>query len=77
MKKFNWAVNPLKLERAIAKAGVDASEEAIKALYVSWGGLLAKGYENDTTNSTEDSEPVEEKGSDVGGSERTRVSRSK
>lgn len=75
MKKYTWAVNPLKLERAIAKAGINGTEADIKALYISYGGLIVE--ENDTTNSSEDNQSVEEKGSVEGGTKRASVRRSK
>lgn len=37
MEKYSWAVNPLKLQRAIADGG---DEEAIKARYIALGGLV-------------------------------------
>lgn len=41
MAKYDFSTNPLKLARAVAQAGVDATEDAVKELYVSFGGLLA------------------------------------
>lgn len=37
---MDWALNKIKLQRAIAKCGANASEEDIKAAYVSMGGLV-------------------------------------
>jgi hypothetical protein len=43
MNEYKWAVNLLKLNRAIALANGDESK--IKELYISFGGLIKKGYE--------------------------------
>lgn len=71
--KYAWAVNPQKMERAIAQAGVGASEETIKELYIKFAGKLS----NDTTIDTEDHQSVEEVKPVTGGSKRSRFSRSK
>ncbi len=54
MSVYKFAVNPLKLQRAIAKAGPDATMEEIKAVYVSFGGLV------DETGAVVEEETVEE-----------------
>lgn len=41
MKKYDFALNPQKLARAIGKKGETASESEVKEEYVSIGGLLA------------------------------------
>lgn len=47
IKNRDYAANPLKLQRAISTlklraitTGIDPTEEAIKALYISYGGLV-------------------------------------
>lgn len=44
VRKYNRAVEQLRKEnvtrRALGQAEVEATEEAVKALYVKWGGLL-------------------------------------
>lgn len=42
MKKYGWAVNEMKLQRAIAQATKNQTpnEKSIKELYISMGGLL-------------------------------------
>ena len=40
MIQYPYAVNTLKLSRAIAQAGVGADEAKIKELYISYGGLV-------------------------------------
>jgi hypothetical protein len=42
MKQYGWALNPIKLQRAIVAAGTDASEEDVRAKYVEFGGLVAE-----------------------------------
>lgn len=37
---YNFALNKLKLNQVIAKLGVNAKEEEIKAEYIKRGGLL-------------------------------------
>ncbi len=37
---MNWAVNEVKLRRAQAKCGKDASEADVKAEYIKLGGLM-------------------------------------
>lgn len=37
---MNWAVNEVKLRRAQAKCGKDASEADVKAEYIRLGGLV-------------------------------------
>lgn len=37
---MDWSTNPLKLARAKANAGVNATEEQIKAEYIRLGGLV-------------------------------------
>lgn len=46
MEKYNWAVNKIKLQRAIAKVG-ELDEEAVKKEYILIGGLLERGYETE------------------------------
>ncbi len=41
MKQYGWAVNEMKLMRAIAKGG---DEEATKKAYIEMGGLIEKSY---------------------------------
>ena len=41
MKDYTWAVNKLKLERAIKNFGEDATESLIKEYYIKLGGLVA------------------------------------
>jgi hypothetical protein len=39
--KYSWAVNPAKLQRAIAKVAIrNGSEEDVKAEYILIGGLV-------------------------------------
>lgn len=38
----SFAINKLKLQRAINAAGPGADTEKVKAIYVSYGGLLAE-----------------------------------
>lgn len=73
--KYSWSVNPLKLERAIKNAGKDATEEEVKALYISYGGKVIETY--DTTNDGESDTPVSEGKPTARGSKRTIVSHSK
>lgn len=40
---MNWAVNQVKLQRAISLCGVGVSEEQIKAKYIELGGLVIEG----------------------------------
>lgn len=43
---YDWAVNEKKLERALLTLkteGKEATEEAIRALYVKYGGLVNEG----------------------------------
>lgn len=40
MENYTWAVNKVKLQRAIQLAGVDPSEEAVKEMYIKLGGLI-------------------------------------
>lgn len=40
MKKYAWASNEFKLERALGELGQDAPEEDVKARYVALAGLL-------------------------------------
>jgi len=54
MSMYKFAVNPLKLQRAIAAAGPDATMEEIKAKYVAFGGLI------DETVAVVEEEVVEE-----------------
>ena len=42
---FSWADNKHKLELARVEAGVDASEEAIKEIYVRLLGKVVPGFE--------------------------------
>lgn len=60
--KYSWAVNPQKLERALAKAKslADEGENKVKELYVAFGGKLIETH--DQSINTEDSEPAEEAG---------------
>lgn len=39
---MKWAANELKLNRAIAKLGKEATEEEIKAEYIKMGGLIVE-----------------------------------
>lgn len=39
--EYSWAVNRLKLSRAIGVLPLEASEERIKAKYIEFGGLLS------------------------------------
>lgn len=39
-KQYSWAVNVAKLERAVAAAGPKGTEKEIKALYISYAGLV-------------------------------------
>lgn len=48
METYKWAVNQLKLQRAIANSH-GGDEETIKKLYVSYGGLIGKGYETEAS----------------------------
>ena len=45
MKIYGWALNSLKLQRAIAKAGAEATEDQVKVEYEAIGGLVNKEYE--------------------------------
>lgn len=60
-KKFGWAVNDLKLQRAIKivnTAGKELSDENVKAEYVKIAGLV-RG-ENEVSDEAEDIETVDE-----------------
>ena len=39
-QKYPWAVNQVKLERAVKAAGEKGTEKQVKALYVSYAGLV-------------------------------------
>lgn len=45
---MKWAANELKLNRAIAKLGKEATEEEIKAEYIKMGGLIVEPKEVNT-----------------------------
>ena len=45
MKIYGWALNPLKLQRAIAKLNEEATEDQVKVEYEAIGGLVNKEYE--------------------------------
>lgn len=57
--QYNWANNPVKLQRAIVQAGKEATEEQIKAVYVSIGGQTIES--DDTTTHTEAPKPAKKK----------------
>jgi len=40
MKKYAWAQNSAKLQRALGELGPDASEEVIKARYIEMAGFV-------------------------------------
>lgn len=68
MKKYPWADNWVKLNRAINKARqeqqpVKKFDARVKEIYVSYGGKLL----NDITPSTEDNSNVKESESVAGG----------
>jgi hypothetical protein len=44
-KPFSWVSNHTKLERARGVLGPDATEEALKAKYIEYGGLVLPEYE--------------------------------
>ena len=58
MEKYLWALNPQKLQRAIGKKGVNATEAEIKAEYIKIGGKLAI---QDLKTITPEVKPVERK----------------
>lgn len=85
MKPYAWAVNPLKLQRAITKASPIKDENFIKELYIAMGGLIDKEYLqpepvveesnqeiHDTTNSEESNPIIAEDESIDGGPKRPR-----
>lgn len=40
MSNYSWAVNKLKLERAVKTSGPEATEETIKEQYILLGGKV-------------------------------------
>jgi len=46
MNTYSWAVNQIKLQRAIDKLGANVTEEQIKAEYIRMGGLVDESKAN-------------------------------
>lgn len=66
--QYSWAVNRLKLSRAIGVLPLEASEDRIKAKYIEFGGLLSneeiimenqEGNDEEVTTTPEITETVE------------------
>lgn len=57
--QYNWAGNSFKLQRAIVQAGKEATEEQIKAVYVSLGGQVIES--DDKSTHTEAPKPAKKK----------------
>ena len=55
---YKWAANQIKLQRAIAESK-GGDEETIKSLYISYGGLINKGYETVSEKTDELQEVIE------------------
>lgn len=56
MAKYDWAVNPVKLNRAKADVG-NEDEAAVKARYIAIGGLVRGGSDDNDEEETETETP--------------------